>query len=100
MLLHDSRRQARTSPEGELILLDEQDRSLWNREQIQEGLALVERDLSSRRFGPDTLQAAIAAVHAEAPTAAATDWRQIVGLYDVLLRGATQPRAAGTLATR
>ena len=91
MLLHDARRQARTSPVGELILLDEQDRSLWNREQIQEGLALVERALSSRRFGPYTLQAAIAAVHAEAPTAAATDWRQIVGLYDVLLRAEASP---------
>jgi RNA polymerase sigma-70 factor, ECF subfamily len=86
MLLHDARRQARTSPEGELILFDEQDRSLWNREQIHEGLALVEQALASRRFGPYTLQAAIAAVHAEAPTAAANDWRQIVGLYDVLLR--------------
>src|SRR5467141_1345866 len=86
MLLHDARRSARTSPAGELILLDEQDRSVWNREQIHEGLALVERALASRRFGPYTLQAAIAAVHAEAPTAAATDWRQIVGLYDVLLR--------------
>jgi RNA polymerase sigma-70 factor, ECF subfamily len=86
MLLHDSRRAARTTPDGELILLDEQDRSLWNREQITEGLALVERALSSRRFGPYTLQAAIAAVHAEAPTASATDWSQIVGLYDVLTR--------------
>ena len=79
MLLHESRRAARTSPTGELVLLDEQDRSLWNREQIAEGTALVERALSSRRFGPYTLQAAIAAVHAEAPTAAATDWAQIVG---------------------
>src|SRR5882672_12542413 len=86
MLLHDARRAARTSPEGELILLDEQDRSLWNREQIREGLALVEKSLASRRFGPYTLQAAIAAVHAEAPDAASTDWRQIAGLYDVLLR--------------
>jgi RNA polymerase sigma-70 factor (ECF subfamily) len=91
MLLHDARRQARTSPAGELVLLDDQDRSLWNREQIQEGLALVERALSSRRFGPYTLQAAIAAVHAEAPTAAETDWRQIVGLYDVLLRVEASP---------
>ena len=74
-----------------MILLDEQDRSLWNREQIGEGLALVERALSSRRFGPYTLQAAIAAVHAEAPSAAATDWRQIVGLYDVLLRVEASP---------
>jgi len=86
MLLHDARRPARTSPEGELILLEEQNRSLWNREQIREGLALVEQSLASRRFGPYTLQAAIAAVHAEALDAAATDWRQIAGLYDVLMR--------------
>jgi len=86
MLLHESRRAARSSPEGELVLLDDQDRSLWNRDHIVEGLALVERALSSRRFGAYTLQAAIAAVHAEAPTAAATDWAQIVGLYDVLAR--------------
>ena len=91
MLLHDARRLARTSAEGELILLDEQDRSLWNREQIQEGLALVDQALASRRFGPYTLQAAIAAVHAEATTAAATDWRQIIGIYDVLLRLETSP---------
>jgi RNA polymerase sigma-70 factor (ECF subfamily) len=86
MLLHESRRAARTSPSGELVLLDDQDRSLWNRDQIAEGLTLVERALASRRFGPYTLQAAIAAVHAEAPNAAATDWAQIVGLYEVLLR--------------
>jgi RNA polymerase sigma-70 factor (ECF subfamily) len=86
MLLHESRRAARTSPAGDLVLLDEQDRSRWNREQIAEGTALVERALASRRFGPYTLQAAIAAVHAEAPSAAATDWAQIVGLYDVLAR--------------
>ncbi|MBI4206985.1 MAG: RNA polymerase sigma factor [Betaproteobacteria bacterium] len=86
MLLQESRRAARTSPAGELILLADQDRSLWSRDQIAEGLALVERALSSRRFGPYTLQAAIAAVHAEAPTAAATDWAQIAGLYDVLAR--------------
>jgi RNA polymerase sigma-70 factor (ECF subfamily) len=86
VLLHDSRRAARTSPAGALVLLDDQDRTSWNREQIAEGLALVERALSSQRFGPYTLQAAIAAVHAEAASAAATDWRQIVGLYDVLLR--------------
>ncbi|MDQ0012238.1 RNA polymerase sigma-70 factor (ECF subfamily) [Variovorax boronicumulans] len=86
MLLHDSRRAARTSPGGELVLLDAQDRSLWNRTQIGEGAALVERALLSRRFGPYALQAAIAAVHAEAGEAAATDWPQIVGLYDVLLR--------------
>jgi RNA polymerase sigma-70 factor (ECF subfamily) len=86
MLLHESRRAARTSASGELVLLDDQDRSRWNRQQIAEGAALVERALSSRRFGPYTLQAAIAAVHAEAPTAAGTDWAQIVGLYDVLAR--------------
>jgi RNA polymerase sigma-70 factor, ECF subfamily len=86
MLLHDSRRPARTSPTGELILLEEQDRSLWNREQIREGISFVEKSLASRRFGPYTLQAAIAAVHADAPTATATDWRQIAGLYDVLMR--------------
>ena len=86
MLLQESRRAARTSPAGELVLLADQDRSLWNRDQIAEGSALVERALSSRRFGPYTLQAAIAAVHAEAPHAAATDWAQIAGLYDVLAR--------------
>jgi RNA polymerase sigma-70 factor, ECF subfamily len=86
MLLQESRRAARTSPTGELILLDSQDRSLWNREQIAEGLALVEKALQSRRFGPYTLQAAIAAVHAEAESTAATDWRQIVALYDRLAR--------------
>jgi RNA polymerase sigma-70 factor (ECF subfamily) len=84
MLLHESRRAARTSPAGELILLDEQDRSLWDRDQIAEGLALVERALSSRRLGTYTLQAAIAAVHAEAASAAATDWGRIVALYDLL----------------
>ena len=86
MLLQESRRNARTSPVGDLVLLDGQDRSLWNRDQIVEGLALVERALSSRRFGPYTLQAAIAAVHAEASSAATTDWGQIVSLYGVLLR--------------
>jgi RNA polymerase sigma-70 factor (ECF subfamily) len=86
MLLHESRRAARTSADGQLVLLDEQDRALWNREQIVEGCALVERAISSRRFGPYTLQAAIAAVHAEAPNGASTDWRQIAGLYDVLFR--------------
>ncbi|MGQ0548135.1 MAG: RNA polymerase sigma factor [Armatimonadota bacterium] len=91
MLLHESRRAARTSPAGELVLLDDQDRSLWNRDQIAEGTALVERALLSRRFGPYTLQAAIAAVHAEAPNAAATDWAQIVGLYDVLARADPSP---------
>ena len=91
MLLHESRRAARTSAAGELVLLDDQDRRLWNREQIAEGAALVERALTSRRFGPYTLQAAIAAVHAEAASAAATDWAQIVGLYDVLLRASPSP---------
>jgi RNA polymerase sigma-70 factor (ECF subfamily) len=86
MLLQESRRAARTSPSGELILLEHQDRSLWNREQIAEGVALVEKALSSRRFGPYTLQAAIAAVHAEAESTAATDWQQIVVLYNQLLR--------------
>ena len=84
MLLQESRRAARTSPDGELVLLDDQDRSLWNREQIAEGSALVERALRSRRFGPYTLQGAIAAVHAEAADAASTDWAQIVGLHNVL----------------
>lgn len=91
MLLHESRRAARTSPAGALILLDDQDRSLWNREQIAEGSALVERVLSSRRSGSYAFQAAIAAVHAEAPSAAATDWGQIVGLYDVLLQADPSP---------
>ena len=86
MLLQESRRAARTSPTGELILLENQDRSLWNREQIAEGAALLEKALKSRRFGPYTLQAAIAVVHAEAESVAATDWRQIVALYDRLLR--------------
>ena len=91
MLLHESRRSARTSPDGELVLLDDQDRSLWDSELIAEGCALVERALTTRRFGPYCLQAAIAAVHAEAPTAAQTDWEQIVGLYDVLLRAVPSP---------
>jgi RNA polymerase sigma-70 factor (ECF subfamily) len=86
MLLQESRRAARTSPAGELILLENQDRSLWNREQIAEGVALVEKALSSRRFGAYTLQAAIAAVHAEAESTATTDWRQIVALYNHLVR--------------
>src|SRR6201987_525146 len=86
MLLQESRRAARTSPAGELILLENQDRALWNREQIAEGVGLVEKALSSRRFGAYTLQAAIAAVHAEAESAAATDWRQIVALYNQLVR--------------
>jgi len=91
MLLHESRRDARTSPAGDLILLDEQDRSLWNREQIAEGLALVERALAARQIGAYTVQAAIAAVHAEAPSSAQTDWAQIVGLYDILARAEPSP---------
>ena len=91
MLLQESRRVARASPAGEIVLLEDQDRSLWNREQIAEGKALVERALSSRRFGPYTLQAAIAAVHAEAPSTAATDWAQIAALYDVLARAVPSP---------
>jgi RNA polymerase sigma-70 factor, ECF subfamily len=91
MLLHESRRPARTSPSGELILLSDQDRSLWDLAHIAEGAALVERALASRRIGPYTLQAAIAAVHAEASSASATDWPQIVGLYDVLMRAAPSP---------
>jgi RNA polymerase sigma-70 factor (ECF subfamily) len=86
MLLHESRREARVTATGELILLNDQDRSRWNREQINEGLALVRSALVTRRFGAYALQAAIAAVHAEATTADATDWAQIVGLYDALLR--------------
>ena len=86
MLLHEARSSSRTSPSGELILLEDQDRSLWNRDQIKEGVDLVEHALGSRRVGPYALQAAIAAVHAEARTADVTDWPQIVGLYDVLLR--------------
>jgi RNA polymerase sigma-70 factor (ECF subfamily) len=85
MLLHESRRAARTSPDGDVILLDEQDRSLWNREQIAEGTRLVGQALSSQRFGPYSIQGAISAVHAEAPSAAATDWVEIVGLYDALV---------------
>jgi RNA polymerase sigma-70 factor (ECF subfamily) len=91
MLLHESRRQARSSAQGELVLLEDQDRSLWNQEQIAEGLELVERALTSRRFGPYTLQAAIAAVHAEATSPSQTDWSEIVGLYDVLLRVEPSP---------
>lgn len=91
MLLHESRRSARSSSNGELILLDDQDRSRWDAALIAEGGALVERALTTRRFGPYCLQAAIAAVHAEAPSAAETDWQQIVGLYDVLLRAVPSP---------
>jgi RNA polymerase sigma-70 factor (ECF subfamily) len=91
MLLQESRRAARTSPTGELILLENQDRSLWNRKQIGEGVALLEKALNSRRFGSYTLQAAIAAVHAEAESTAATDWRQIVALYNQLVRVQPSP---------
>jgi RNA polymerase sigma-70 factor (ECF subfamily) len=86
MLLQESRRAARASPDGDLVLLNDQDRSLWNRDQITEGSTLVTRSLASRHFGPYTLQAAIAAVHADAVSADATDWDEIVGLYDALLR--------------
>jgi RNA polymerase sigma-70 factor (ECF subfamily) len=86
MLLHEARRAGRTSALGDLILLEDQDRSLWNREQIGEGVALVERALKSRRIGPYSLQASIAALHAEAPSTASTDWAQIVALYGVLLK--------------
>jgi len=91
MLLQESRRAARTLPNGELVLLEEQDRSLWNRELIAEGIALVEGALKSRRFGPYTLQAAIAAVHSEAASSATTDWPQIVALYTVLARVEPSP---------
>jgi RNA polymerase sigma-70 factor (ECF subfamily) len=91
MLLHESRRAARTSSDGELVLLDDQDRRLWNRAQIAEGTALVERALTLRRPGPYTLQAAISAVHASSPVAAATDWRQIVALYDLLAQAVPSP---------
>ena len=91
MLLHESRRAARMSADGDLILLEEQDRTLWDRTQIAEGLALVQRGLGSRRVGPYLLQAAIAAVHADARTAADTDWAEVVGLYDVLLRVEPSP---------
>ena len=91
MLLQESRRSARTSATGDLVLLEDQDRSLWNRDQIAEGTALVQRALSAERFGPYTLQAAVAAVHANAPEAAATDWAQIVELYGLLARAAPSP---------
>jgi RNA polymerase sigma-70 factor (ECF subfamily) len=91
MLLHDSRRDARASADGELIVLEDQDRSRWNRASIDEGTALVRRALSSARFGPYTIQAAIAAVHADAPTPEATDWSEIVGLYGVLLSMSPSP---------
>jgi len=94
MLLHESRREARADPQGELILLDEQDRSRWNRAYIEEGSALVREALSSQRVGAYSIQAAIAAVHAEAPTPADTDWREIVGLYDLLMRLTPSPIVA------
>jgi RNA polymerase sigma-70 factor (ECF subfamily) len=91
MLLHEARREARTTPDGEIVLLEDQDRGRWSREMITEGTALVERAIGSRGFGPYTLQAAIAAVHAGAATAADTDWSEIVGLYDVLVRADPSP---------
>jgi RNA polymerase sigma-70 factor (ECF subfamily) len=91
MLLHESRRSARATPEGDLVLLQDQDRSRWNRELIGEGQGLIERSLRTGQFGVYTIQAAIAAVHAEAPGAAQTDWTQIVALYDVLMRSAPSP---------
>jgi RNA polymerase sigma-70 factor (ECF subfamily) len=91
LVLHDARRAARTSRSRELVLLDEQDRSLWDRRRIAEGIALVEQAIRTRRLGPYVLQAAIAAVHAEAASAGDTDWAQIVGLYDVLMRADSSP---------
>jgi len=91
MLLHESRRAARMSADGDVVLLDEQDRSLWDRAQIAEGVQLVERALRSRRVGPYALQAAIAALHAEAATPGDTDWAEVVGLYDVLMRVEPSP---------
>jgi RNA polymerase sigma-70 factor (ECF subfamily) len=91
MLLHDSRRAARTSPNGDLILLDEQDRALWNREQIAEGLMLVMQAFGSRSIGSYALQAAIAAVHAESSSSSETNWMEIIGLYDLLLQANPSP---------
>ena len=91
MLLHDSRRDTRTAPDGALVLLDDQDRSRWNHTQITEGAELVERALERRRVGPYVLQAAIAAIHAQARRPGDTDWNEIVGLYDVLLRVTPSP---------
>ncbi|HLX23560.1 MAG TPA: RNA polymerase sigma factor [Usitatibacter sp.] len=91
MLLHESRRASRTSPGGELVLLTDQDRSLWDRAQIADAVKLVEAALATKRFGPYAIQAAIAAVHAEAPNAEATDWDEIVALYDVLLGFGANP---------
>ena len=91
MLLHDSRRATRTSPTGDLILLEHQDRALWNRDQITEGVSLVAQTLSSGQVGPYTIQAAIAAAHAQAPSSATTDWGQIVSFYDLLMRAEPSP---------
>jgi RNA polymerase sigma-70 factor (ECF subfamily) len=91
MLLHESRREARVSSDGEIIVLEEQDRSRWNHKLVSEGTALVEQTLRSREFGAYTLQAAISAIHAAAATAAQTDWNQIVVLYSVLLRIDSSP---------
>src|SRR5574341_292574 len=91
MLLHESRRSARTSPTGDLVLLEDQDRSLWNRDQISEGVSLVERALSSSPVGPYTIQAAIGGVHAQTPGAAGTDWARIIALYDLLMRAEPSP---------
>jgi RNA polymerase sigma-70 factor (ECF subfamily) len=94
MLLHESRRTARTSPDGDLVLLEDQDRALWDRDLIAEGQALVQQALASGQFGPYTLQAAIAAVHADAPDVTETDWAQIVSLYDVLAQVVPSPVVA------
>src|SRR5262249_8217883 len=94
MLLQESRRAARASREGDPILFEDQDRSLWDRAKIDDARGLIERSLASQRFGAYTLQAAIAAVHAEAPTAAATDWVQMAALYDVLARAEPSPIVA------
>ena len=91
MLLHESRRAARISPEGDLVRLEDQDRSLWNQAQIAEGAELAQRALAAPQFGPYTVQAAIAAVHAGAPSVAQTDWGEIVALYDLLLGAAHSP---------
>jgi RNA polymerase sigma-70 factor (ECF subfamily) len=91
MLLHESRRVARTTPEGDIVVLEEQDRLLWNTALIAEGMSLVERAMASRRIGAYSLQAAISALHAEARTVGATDWVEIVGLYDMLMRADPSP---------
>ena len=91
MLLHEARRESRTTPSGELVLLEDQDRSRWDRAQIAEAESLIERALQSRRFGAYTLQAAIAAVHVDAASVEETDWQQIVALYDVLIRADPSP---------